>query len=135
MPAQPLDDEFFESIWLPPTPNPLVNQAVDQLFCLFCRLWMLGIGAAMFQGAMALHRSEKQKRGEVFIREWESWQRFMMDQIEPIFDMVLNIGGANPDCALPDPVTWAYDSMRNLIWKNLSWPASGEHIVDEWVKY
>ncbi len=132
--TQGFAERFMGRNPIPATPNPLVNQTIAQLRFVFCKLWILKTAAAIVQSAVTLDRCGKRKRGAMFIRMWEFWQRSLMDAIERTFGVLFDIGRANVDCALPDPAAWAFDTMYRLIVENSSWLGEGEHVVGEWVR-
>lgn len=134
MSAQTFAQRFIASNPLPETPNPLVNQVLGDLRILFCKLWLFRVVDAMARCAVALKRCRKLERGAVFTRGWESWQKSLMHEIEWLFSLLLDIGRANGDCALPDPASWAFDCMYRLIGEHLVWMDKGEHVVAYWVK-
>jgi len=127
-------EEFIASNPLPPTPNPLVNETLAQLRVSFWLIWLGKTMGAMLHCAAALDRCAKQKRGALFTRQWESWQKALMDEIELFFHTLFYIGRANVDCALPDPASWAFESLYRLIRESFVWPVTRQHVVDEWIR-
>jgi hypothetical protein len=135
MPAQTFAQRFVTSNPLPETPNSLVNEALAQLRVWFWELWQVKTLGAMWHCVEALGGCTRPKRGAVFTHQWESWQKDLTGEIDLFFEELFYMGRANVDCALPDPATWACNSLYQLIRENLVWPTSGEHLVDGWLKH
>ena len=128
-------EKFLDRNPLPVTPNLLVNETLGQLRLWFWKNWQILTTGAMGHCAASLCACGKTKRGAVFTREWESWQKDLTDEIDLFFETLFCMGRANVDCALPDPASWACNSLYLLIRENLVWPTSGEHLVDGWLKH
>jgi hypothetical protein len=128
-------EKFLDRNPLPATPNPLVNETLAQLRVWFWLLWQGKSFGAMLHCAAALVGCTRPKRGAIFTREWESWQKDLADEIGLFFETLFYMGRANVDCALPDPATWACNSLYLLIRENLVCPTGDEHLVDDWLKH